>query len=84
MGGQPPEGMGVMERYGVSRNGVERVGCERGILEPVGIGGVCDDRVNRESRAEARVVFFENNMDWCSDVAGYRCGILGRQAGSQP
>jgi hypothetical protein len=36
----------------------------------VGIGGVCDDRVNREARAEAWGVILENNMDLCGDAAG--------------
>jgi hypothetical protein len=29
----------------------------------VDIGGICDDRVNREARAEAWGVLLENNMD---------------------
>jgi hypothetical protein len=39
------------------------VGCERGILGFVDIGRVCDQRVNRESRAEARGIFLESGMD---------------------
>jgi hypothetical protein len=29
----------------------------------VGVRGICDDRVNREARAEAMGVLLENNMD---------------------
>jgi hypothetical protein len=59
-------GLGFEERGGGSGNGVERVGCERGILGFVGIGGVCDDRVNREAHAEAGV--FSWKTTWTNVV----------------
>jgi hypothetical protein len=38
----------------------------------VNIRGIRDDIVNRETRAEARGVLMENNMDGGGDAAGFR------------
>jgi hypothetical protein len=56
-------GLRFGERGGGREKGVERVGGECCILRVVGIGGICDDRVNREARAEPWGLLLENNME---------------------
>jgi hypothetical protein len=65
-------GMRFGERGGSTGKGVERVGGEGCILGVVGVKGICDDRVNREARAEAWGVLMENNMGSCGDAVGLR------------
>jgi hypothetical protein len=53
----------------VGQWGVDRVGRRGGVKRGLVIRGVCDDRVNAESRAEARGVFLEDDMDGSGDAA---------------